>query len=245
LWCFAIEASVRRGTVSYELAARPRRPGLGDVDPWEYVWAHALTTDAVYVLRLRVTGVALRDPTDALLFARAAGQGQNLALDVRGVAVSQPRGAASDEYVVDIIFTTSALRVAVLWADGAADMARKIAADPDLRARYPGVSIAGPVFGALAAPAEAIDHWRAQPVLWDHAISGPRQLGGPTDSFAQPADYNVVKGKADDGSRAVPWVIPKGGLGPPPKPMEASWMVAGGLGVVLVGVWLSRKETRR
>jgi hypothetical protein len=44
---------------------------LGTVDPWDHVWSHALSTDDVFVLRLTCSGVKLREPQDALLFARA------------------------------------------------------------------------------------------------------------------------------------------------------------------------------
>jgi hypothetical protein len=200
---------------------------LGDVDAWDHVWVHSLAPADVFVLRLGVTGAELRSPSDALLFARAAGQGQNLALDVRGVAVWQ----AGDVTMVDVVLTTPALRVGVLWADDAQAMGGKVAADETLRRVFPNLHVASVVFGQLTGPADAIDHWRSQPMLWDHSLPGPKNLGGPTDSMAVPGQYNVVKGKADDGSHAAPWVETKPPLGPAPGAPASGTMLLAGLGV--------------
>jgi len=220
---------------------------LADVDAWDHVWAHSLGTGDVFVLRLRATGVTLRDPSDALLFARAAGQGQNLALDVRGVAVWRTPEMAADETMVDIVMTTSALRVGVLWADDADAMAKKVAGDATLRRAFPKLLISSAVFGQLTAPAEAIDHWRSQPLLWDHALPGPQNLGGPTDAMSAPADYNVVQGKADDGARAVPWKSGKPPLGPDKKPGSDVAVIGATVGAIAAVALLSRstKERRR
>jgi hypothetical protein len=221
---------------------------FADVDAWDHVWAHALGTSDVFVLRLRVSGVTLRDPTDALLFARAAGQGQNLALDVRAVAVSKTPDMGTDEAMIDVILTTTSLRAAVLWADDADAMAKKVAADASLRGAFPKLMITTAIFGQLTAPPEAIDLWRSQPMLWDHNLPGPKNLGGPTDAMSAPADYNVVTGKADDGARAVPWKIGKPPLGPDKKPPATDPMMIGGAVVALAAVALlarQPKERRR
>jgi hypothetical protein len=226
--------------MSYALAA------FGTVDPWDHVWAHALAASDVFVLRLRVSGVKLRDASDALLFARAAGQGQNLALDVRGIAAWKTPDMADDQWMIDVILTTATLRAAVLWADDAPAMATKVAADETLRSAYPKLTIVSAVFGQLTDPADAVDHWRSQGLLWDHALPGPKNLGGPTDLMATPADYSVVKGQADDGKRAMPWVTAKTPLGPPGGPGMSTAAVAGlGVGAALL-VWaMSSKGSRR
>lgn len=183
--------------------------GLGTVDVWEYVWAlHNLREADVMVLRLQVAGARLSDPSDALLFVRAAGQGQNWGMDVRGVAVSD--AAAADQKMVDIVFTKGDAGLLGFGPiigihDDAASMAAQIAADDALRQNSPNLQIVSSAIGLLSGPADAIDHWRSQPIVWDHLLSGPKGRGGPTDTFAQPADYTVVKGTADDGKRAVPW----------------------------------------
>jgi hypothetical protein len=212
--------------MSYALAA-----AFGTVDPWDHVWAHALGTSDVFVLRLRVSGVKLRDPSDALLFARAAGQGQNLALDVRGIAVWKTADMSADQWMVDVVMTTSALRAAVLWADSAEQMGVKVAADESLRSAFPTLAIQSVVFGQLTDPADSVDHWRSQGMLWDHALPGPKNLGGPTDLMAKPTDYSVVKGQADDGKRTLPWTTPTVPLGPGDKPPSMSTAAVAGLGV--------------
>jgi hypothetical protein len=183
--------------------------GLGTVDVWEYVWAlHSVSATDVMVLRLQVANARLDDPSDALLFVRAAGQGQNWGMDVRGVAVSAIAGSADKQ--VDIVFTKGdagflGFGPIVGLHDDAAAMAKQIATDEVLRQVSPNITISAAAIGPLTGPADALDHWRSQPIVWDHLLSGPKGRGGPTDTFAQPADYTVVKGTADDGKRAVPW----------------------------------------
>ena len=92
-------------------------------------------------------------------------------------------------------------------------MAAKIEADPGMRGSFPAFKIVGQLFGQLTLPANAIDHWRSQPILWDSHL-GPASTGGPTDTFAKPADFSIVHGKADDGALAVPWLVKQSPLTP-------------------------------
>jgi len=233
---------------------------LGTVDPWQYMSAHLWSTADVYVLRLAVKHAPLTDPTDALLFVRAAGQGQNLRMDVRGVAVLTQPASKEDEATVDIVMSISDTGLTMFgWqipgfsvpfvADDAASMARQVAKDEALRARFPGFEITSSVFGQLTAPPQALDHWRAQPLLWDHSFTGAKMRGGPTDTFATPATYSIVRGKADDGAQAVPWKIGVPPIGPngngkkPGGGDNTVWWIVG-LGVLgLVGLKAVKKET--
>ncbi len=183
---------------------------IGTLEPWDYVSAHVYMPKDVFVLRLRVRGALLTSPRQAVLFVRAAGRGQNLGLDVRGVCFWKAQGvAAADDTMVDVVMTTKILRSpSMLSASDAKTMAKNMGADAELRAAFPAVSIQDPVFGQLTGPADAIDHWLSQPLLWDQNLGTHDVLGyggGPTDTFAAPAEYSVVRGKADDGKRVVPW----------------------------------------
>ena len=55
--------------MSYALAT-PH--ALGEVDPWNWMSLHLWSPSAVYVLQMTIAGVAVKDPSDALLFVRAA-----------------------------------------------------------------------------------------------------------------------------------------------------------------------------
>jgi len=211
--------------------------GFADIDPWTVMAAHVWSASDVYVLRLKTEGAVLTEPGDLLLFVRAAGQGQNLDLDVRGIAAS--RAGAS----IDIVLTADKWGLSVPFlADDAAAMAKHIAGDADLGARMPSLAISNAVFGRLAAPKDAIDHWLAQPILWDHRFTGPKGRGGPTDSFAAPPPLTLVQGKADDGKRAIPW--PKR-TGPGPTPKPASTTIWVGVAAVSLGLAVMAQSTKR
>ncbi len=225
---------------------------LGTVDVWEYVWAlHNLRDTDVMVLRLRVTNARLSDPSDALLFVRAAGQGQNWGMDVRGVAVSAVAG--SDDKQVDIVFTKGDAGLLGFGPiigihDDAAAMGKQIASDEALRQVSPNLVVASAQIGVLTAPADAVDHWRSQPIAWDHLLSGPKGRGGPTDTFAQPAEYTVVKGTADDGKRANPWKMTVLDLGKKKleelTPTQLALIVGGAALVGFVGYKVFTKQER-
>lgn len=218
---------------------RARRPGLGEVDPWTIMSGHLWSPSEVYVLRLVVVGAPIEDTADALVFVKAAGQDQNLRLDVRGLAVSPVGGGARQQ--VDVICTVREGGLAIPFvSDDAASIAAQIAADPDVRRAWPGISVVSAVFGRLTAPPAALDHWQAQSLLWSTAFPGERGRGGPTDAFAMPAPLALVKGKAEDGKTATPL--------PPRTPSfnpsgESPWPWIG-LGVVVLagGIMYSRQR---
>ena len=218
---------------------------LGTIDPWDSVTLglHRVAESDVLVLRLRVTNVRMQDPSDALLFVRAAGQGQNWGLDVRGVAVADV--PSSTDKMVDVVFTKGdagllgwSPSIMLGFADNADSMAKNVLADETLRQLSPNAAVVSAQLGPLTDPADAIDHWRSQPIAWDHLLSGPKNVGGPTDTFATPADYTVCKGTADDGKRCKPWktaLAPFGPNGPKVTPTQLG-MIAG-VGVLGLIVW--------
>lgn len=220
---------------------------LGTVDPWAYPWAHTLDSGEVYVLRVALANVRMREPADALAFVRAIGQDQNLHLDVRGVAVWKADGMGERESMLDLVLTSAIyFSPPMIGSDNGEAMAKNLEADPDLQRLFPGLTVRAPIFGELTAPAEAIDHWRAQPILWDHALPGPRDRGGPTDTFAAPAEYSVVLGQADDGKRSKPWRLPPaeigGGAGKPVAQGALLWIL--GLGAILAVAALAQGKEK-
>jgi len=202
---------------------------------------HTLDSVEAYVLRLVCSGLKLQGPEDLLLFVRAAGQGQNLRLDVRAAGVWKLDAATADDWVVDVIMTSVDQGMPIFADDGPA-MAKNVAADDRIQGAFPGLVIKSGVFGELTAPASAIDAWRVQPILWDHAVSGPKGRGGPTATFAQPVDLSTFKGKADDGRAAVPWRVTTVPIAPHNREeptSSAGWWVLGGVAVVGIGalIW--------
>lgn len=225
-----------------------RRVGVGEVDPWNWMIAHTLNTNEVYVLRLPCVNLPLKDGGDLLLFARAAGQGQNLELDVRAVgAVGQ-----GSTWSIDVVMTShfNGLVPGPVGADDAQDMAAAVSADEQLRAAFPSLVIDAEktIFGELTGPKDAIDTWLSQPLLWDHALPGPKKRGGPTTTFAKPVDLSTFHGQADLGRAATPWRVTSPPIAPHDRGDEASnagWYILGGVAVVGVGlvVWSrSRKQ---
>lgn len=221
--------------------ARPlaRSRGLGALDEWTNPSLHSFLPSDVFVLRLATTGFPVRGPADVLPLVRAVGRGQNLRLDVRGVALWQDPKAAPDVWHADVVLTTAAALFPFAplmpgFVDDGAAMAGKVDADAGMRGAFPTFHVVGQVFGQLTAPPDAIDHWRSQPVLWDHVL-GPAGVGGPTDSFAKPADYSIVRGKVDDGARATPWILGRSPLAPPP-PGGPSGTVVVVVGIALAGL---------
>jgi hypothetical protein len=115
---------------------------------------------------------------------------------------------------------------------------------------FPSLLISEPQFRQLTGPADAVDHWRSQPLLWDHLLGGD---GGPTDTFAQPAEYSIVLGTADDGKRAQPWKVKPPGLGPngekkPPGPATNAVLLLGAVaigGYVIAQTLKDKKKGRK
>jgi LPXTG-motif cell wall-anchored protein len=225
---------------------------LADFDAWKVMGGHALDDHTIYVLRMTATGLPLRTANDLKLFARAAGQAQNMNLDVRAVgAKERPEVGAWD---LDIVFgVVGDLRLVPPFISTDADaMAKGIAADSQIQANFPQFKVLTSSFGTLVGPADAIDTWRAQPVLWDHALPGPSGRGGPTATFATPVDLSFFKGQSDDGRKATPWRAidppiappgPNGGKDKPPSSDDTAWYVLGG--VVLLGAGLLFLKRRK
>ena len=225
---------------------------LAEFDAWKVMGGHTLDDDEIYVLRMTVTGCPLRTASDLKLLARAAGQAQNMDLDVRAVGAKERPEAGA--WNIDIVFgSVGGKRVVTPFLSTDADaMAKSIAADPQIQLNFPKFSIVAAQFGALVGPADAIDTWRSQPTLWDHALTGPSGRGGPTATFATPADLSFFKGEADDGRKATPWRAsdppiappgPNGGEDKPPSSDDTAWYVLGG--VVLLGAGLLFLKRRK
>lgn len=239
--------------MSYALVrgGRGRGRGVGDFSEWSVMpLVHTLDRDEVYVLRLEVANVRLRDGADLLVFARAGGQDQNVGLDVRAVGAWKADGmsAADDVWMIDIVLTWGhESKLSTLMNDNGDDMGRHIAADPEVTAVFPHVVVRASKFGELTGPTDAIDTWLSMPLLWDRNLMGKRpNKGGPTATFASPADLSLFRGKADDGRRAVPWRVtvsknnvqnPESGLG------TGVIVVVGAAAALAVGlvVWRSRR----
>jgi hypothetical protein len=195
--------------------------GLGETSSWLGILT---STDDVYIWRVRAKNVELTSPAQALLFARAVGLGQNRKLDVRGVAV---RKEGSDDWTIDVVLTSSEGGISVGVATNADGVAQNVLQDSQVRAAFPQLQLKDPKVLELTGPKDAITHWRSQPLLWDHLLGSD---GGPTETYGHPAEYSVVKGRADDGKSAEPWLMPKSqteGDGKPPGPLGNTLLLVG------------------
>lgn len=216
-----------KGAISRPAPNVPARPlypspptnasGFGDLSPWNYPVFHTLDASEVYVVRLRVTGAALSDGKDLLLFVKALGVAQTLGFDIRGVTAWQDPGDDPSSWWVDVVCTVSGWEgnpIPFLGND-AGSIAQKIQNDSGLRAAFPSLQVdsARSLWGELTGPAGSIDFWKSQPLLWDHTLPGPKcgaligGCGGPTNTWATPPSGSVVHGKADDGPMAQPWLV--------------------------------------
>lgn len=220
---------------------------LGTLDPWNWLMPHTFDTDEVYVLRLPCSNLPLKDGADLLLFARAAGQGQDFSLDVRAVGAT---GEGSN-WSVDVVMTSSSWRASVLVVKSPVnEMVAAIVADEQLHAAFPNLAIDADkaVFGELVGPKDAIDTWLSQPPLWVASLTGPKKRGGPTATFAKPVDLSVFKGQADQGRSATPWRVTTPSIMPHDKPDEASsvgWYILGGAAVLGLGLAIWSRSKKR
>lgn len=247
---------------------------LGEME----TWLGAVTaSDEVYIYQALVKNAELQSPHDALLFAEAVGKAQNLKLNVRAVVLLDLIGDTGkpDSFLIQVVFTSTCtspvgcphpgLTSPLLFPDSASSITKKVLEDQKLRSVFPDIKIADPGLFELTGPPEAILHWMAQPVLWDVALGTPGLFGpqgGPTDTFAKPADYSVSRGWASLGSKTQPWKMEQPQLGPPddllpgaPPPTPPSgaktkpssntiWFLAAGL-VVAVALFGSSKGKMR
>jgi hypothetical protein len=191
--------------------------GLGDVSAWNYPTFHTLDANEVYVVRLKCTGLPLSDGKDLLLFVRALGITQTLGFDIRGAAAWQDVGADQNSWWIDLVATVPGWEgnPIPLLGNDAASIAAKIQNDPTLRQAFPSLQIdqSASLWGELTGPAQSIDFWKSQPLLWDHTLPGPKCValiggcGGPTNTFPSPPASSIVKGKADDGAMATPFPV--------------------------------------
>lgn len=251
-WRYGYPGSWGGGTLDYQYQpwewpfrpiGRRVRLGFGAFGTTESWLGVVATTNEVYVLRLAVVGAELKAPTDALLFVRAAGRAvaSKMELDVRGVAV-KPSDTGT---TVDVVLTSPKGGVSIVVPSDAA-LAEAVAADPELRGRFPKLLVKA-VLLQLTGPLAAVDHWRSQPILWDQHL-GSGGHGGPTDTFAEPAEFSIVKGSADDGKLATPWrqtVPPLGKKAGGGAGLSVGGWVLLALGALVIGYSLKGQGDRR
>jgi hypothetical protein len=219
--------------------------GFGDTASWLGLLAN---TDEVYLLRVRATDFAPKSPLDMLEIVRAVGgapMGGQTAIDVRGIGLWTDPSSLSGDQTIDVIFTSPTSGIA-LSVPSASSIVNSLNADTVLRKIFPGAVFHDGSLLQLTGPMDAIDTWRSQPVLWDHSLQGPTGRGGPTDTFATPADYSVVLGKADDGKQAKPWKVNRPGLGPGPGSSPSSgtllWLGVAAAAAIGIAVMKGRKR---
>lgn len=184
---------------------------LGTIAPWS---VYASESDEAYFWRALFTGADIRTLKDMQDVAGAIGKGQNLRLDLRGIAV-EPKGSAKT-YAVDAAFTTSYPRM--YFPDPTFDDARDVAmkVQSALAARYPDLQISGARFEENNDDAPihpSLDFWRYHPVIMEATFGGPMM---PTAAFAR--WEGLYRGKASDGENLKKWkdpAPPNGGNGPP------------------------------
>jgi hypothetical protein len=239
--------------------------GVGEFDAWSCMSCHWWSPEDIYALRLRVQNGTPTSIDDAKLYVRAGGVAQNMRLDVRGLAMWKAAGMGTNETMVDVVYSVSEGSMAMPGiSDSADDMAKKVVAEQQLRARFPSMVIASAEFGILKGdikdPGSAAQNWLAQPIMWDHKFTSDAGPGGPTDSFATPSPRNIVIGQADVVAEQHTWTssdVFKGGTTTPgstttpegtvtPPDSTVLWVV--GLGVVgFVGYQMmtSRGRARR
>jgi hypothetical protein len=212
--------------------------GLGETSSWLGI---VTSTDDVYIWRARAKNAAISSPSLALLFARAVGMGQNRKLDVRGVAV---RKEGADDWTVDVILTSSEGGITLGVATNADGVADNVLQNSEIRAAFPGLQLKDPKFLELTGPKDAIAHWRSQPLLWDHLLGSD---GGPTTTYGHPAEYSVVKGTADQGKSAEPWLAKGPGIDSekPPGPVLETVLLVGMVAIGGFVVAQSLKDKRK
>lgn len=171
---------------------------LSGVGPWKRAIAE---TDEVYLWRATFTGAEPRNIQDVQAIAGAIGAGQNLGLDLRGIAMQQ--AGPSDQYEVDAAFTTKLPRV--LWLDPTFDTASDIAAKvrAALAGRFPDLQIVGERFEEInddAPKHPALDFWRFHPIIYEAQFLGSTV---PTQAYA---DFQgLYRGRAEDGLSLKRW----------------------------------------
>lgn len=211
--------------------------GIGATEPWHQI---VQSTSEVYLFRAQGKGIVPPSARDMLAFVRAVGKAQGAHLDVRAVGL----WLDGDKAMLDVVMTSSFMNVDPsfsLTSPSAKDVAAAMMADEQVRALFPSLVLTGPELLELVGPQSAIEHWRSQPLLWDHQLGGFGEHGGPTDTFAKPAEYSIFLGASDDGAKVKPWRVGTTDLGPGdtkvPKPVGWGWLVglvAAGVGFVVV-----------
>ena len=162
---------------------------LGDTRGWDRWYAQPTE---VYVWRADVGNANIQTPEDARLFLRAVAKAQKLSLDARAITVLQ---AADDptRSRIDVVLTADSF-IPYAVPSTAKVVAERARVDGPLTARFPNVQFLGQSFLQLVAPPDAIDFWKAHPVIWDDQT-------GPLQAFAELK--GIYKGRIDDGPNRI------------------------------------------
>ncbi len=218
-----------------------RLSGLGETSKWLGLLA---SPSEVYLFRFSAKNANPKSPLDLLAFVRAVGQ-VNLfqtKLDIRGVTMWDD-GSSPDAHTFDVVATSPEGGLSLVLPS-ASGILNSVSSDPNVQALFPGIVLSDPSLLELIGPSDAIDHWRSQPILWDHSLSSGAGVGGPTDTFASPAEYSIAIGKADDGKRAKPWTVGQKKPAAPGGSNTLLWIL--GIGAVsAVGYTLAKKARRK
>lgn len=168
------------------------------VGPWG---RNAAETDEVYLWRAQLLDANVRNIQDVQAIAGAIGGGQNLGLDLRGIALAS--AGSGNTYNVDAAFTTKVPRIFAgdPTLDTAADIATKVHAA--LAERFPGLQIADPHFDEInddSPKHPALDFWRFHPVIYEAQFLGSVV---PTSAFAR--FEGLYRGNAEQGASLKKW----------------------------------------
>lgn len=209
----------------------PWAGALGRIEPWGNAAGHVWERDDIYCYRFTALDISLQEPRDALLFVKAAGAlfGRDFDLDTCAIAVNPGSGG---ETLIDVIMRRAIPGLITTPLSRVSQYPDEIKRHPEIAQRWPELQITPVAFGLLKDAPQAVKHWLAQPLLWDHRVAQGR--GGVTNTYLQPHDFSVVYGSAEDGQRATPWVAKPTPVTPPVPPNPPP--PGGGAGTILIAV---------
>lgn len=207
---------------------------LGDVSPWGggILPRVYVTPQEVYLWRAKLSGVDFQEPNDARYFVQAIGR-KIAGFDVRGICVVRETNPS-----VDVVFTSRDYRIHI-W-DNAQDVANMVLQDPDLRGRYPGVSVLSSAMLQLTGPPASIDFWKGAPILWSNENKAQQALANL---------QGIYEGVADEGLNLKAWTraVNLGPSGEKPGGQKSStsntglWILGGILAFALISAKTFKK----
>lgn len=172
---------------------------LGTTADWYGLTA---TGSEVFLYRFVAKGISLESSRDALVFARAVGQHNVYNLNVRGVTVTS---LGDGTYTIEIVLMTEGPGTYVTYPQNvfknSEDLAKAIANDRDVSAKFPNGSLHQYQFLQITNPPPALDFWRSHYLLWDRSLGSG---GAGTVKFGEGA--GVYLGSADSAPNIKPWL---------------------------------------